>query len=33
MKPFIILVPNNDLQRLSQKLLATTFPNELDEAT
>jgi len=32
MEPFIIPVPDSDLQRLSQKLSATTFPDELDEA-
>lgn len=32
MEPFTISIPDSDLERLSQKLSATTFPDELDEA-
>lgn len=32
MEPFTISVPDSDLLTLSQKLSATTFPDELDEA-
>ena len=32
MEPFTISVPDSKLERLSQRLSATTFPDELDEA-